>query len=96
MMFWHAKTIANTGAENWPAGWHDLEGTLQRSHVFHRETFRTLLLIRNLTIEDLQRIKYTNMSIHDVELFDQSTIQEYLKATFTLQELVLAASLVLP
>jgi hypothetical protein len=95
MMFWHAKTIANNGAANWPAGWFDLEGTLKRSHVFHRETFRTIMLNRNLTIEELQRIGYTHMSIHEVELFDQSNIQEYLKSTFTLQELVLAASLVL-
>jgi hypothetical protein len=43
-------------------------------------------------VGELQKAGYLQMTVHQVELLDQSSIDEYLKSSFTLKELVTAAS----
>eukprot|EP01032_Pedospumella_encystans_P009129 gene9129-10776_t len=50
------------------------------------------MAIRNQTIEELQHTGYNGFTAHQIELFDQSSIEEYLKSTFTLAEFVYASS----
>ncbi len=91
LMFWYAKRETNLNVNHLPPAWNQFGETLPASHVLNRSTFRLILLARNLTIEQLQRIGYAQMSVHEVELFDQSSLEDYLKANFTLNEFILAA-----
>jgi hypothetical protein len=92
LMFWYAKTQSNNGGANLPEEWHAFGENLPIYHLYHKQTFREILMNRHHTVEELQRIGYTHLSTHEVELFDQSSLNEHLKATFTLSEFVFAAS----
>lgn len=61
----------------------------------NRNTFMMLMANRMLSMADLQKTGYKQLTIHEVELFDQSTCEEFLKSTFTLNEFVYAASQVM-
>lgn len=92
LMFWYARRESNLNVNHLPPAWNHFGETLPASHVLHRGTFRLILLARNQTIQQLQQIGYAQMSVHEVELFDQSSVEDYLKAHFTLNEFILAAS----
>lgn len=76
---------------SFPEGWKAFEKTLDKTHVLHRETFRLILVSRNYNVEQMQSIGYKHMSIHEIERFDQSTIDEFLESVFTQEEFVFAA-----
>jgi hypothetical protein len=91
LMYHYARAQSAIIASNLPPEWFAFGQSLPVSHVFNKATFRMILMARNQSVEELQRVGYTELSIHEIELFDQSTIEEYLKSTFTVNELVLAA-----
>lgn len=92
LMFHYATHQANVANGVFPQLWHEFGERLPENHVLNRNTFLMLMANRMLSITDLQQTGYKQLSIHEVELFDQSTCEEYLKSTFTLNEFVYAAS----
>ena len=91
LMYHYARHQANLTNGVFPANWHEFGETLPENHVLNRNTFMMLMANRSLTIEDLQQTGYKQLSIHEVELFDQSTCEDFMKATFTLNEFVYAS-----
>lgn len=94
LMFHYVRRQTELSAGHFPPGWHELGQRLPVNHVLHKETFRSILVSRNQTVAELQRTGYKQMSEHEIELFDQSSAEEFLKSNFTLNEFVFAASLI--
>jgi hypothetical protein len=91
LMFHYVRVQSNVVDGNFPQGWHTFSDQLQACHVLNRETFHKIMNARNQELEELQAIGYKQLSLHEIELFDQSSTREFLKANFTLNEFVLAA-----
>uniref|UniRef100_A0A7S3M5Z4 Uncharacterized protein n=1 Tax=Spumella elongata TaxID=89044 RepID=A0A7S3M5Z4_9STRA len=91
LMFHFAKDQEQLDDDRLPVGWHYFGDNLPNCHVMNQGIFKAIMRERNLSIADLQRNCYMTLSTHEIELFDQSNAEEYLKSLFTLNEFVKAA-----
>lgn len=94
LMFYYVRAQSAIPEGHFPTGWHAFGHTLPQSHVLHHNTFMEIMLRRDMTAQKMQSIGYNQMTIEEIEAFDQSSIDEYLRATFSPDEFVFAAGLV--
>ncbi len=74
-----------------PIHWLSFEDTFPTSHPLNRDTFGILLLRRNHTLPQLQKLSYRWWKVVD-DNFDELTISTLLLRMFTADELVYALS----
>jgi len=91
LMYHHARVQASRREGQFPDRWYAFGASLHVSHPLHPDTFRSLMQGRDLSIEELQKAGYAQMSTQDIELFDQGSADQFLAAVFTLKEMTLAA-----
>lgn len=93
LTFTYGVVQSKLAASVFPAQWSEFGATLPSSHIMNKETFRAIMMERYKgMVCDLQKAGYAQLSDHQIELFDQSSVSEYLKSTFTLNEFVMAAT----
>lgn len=90
-MFHFARHQEQLEEDRLPDGWHEFGANLPNCHVFNSAIFKEIMRQRNLPTVELQQMCYTTLSNHEIELFDQSSAEEYMKSLFTLNEFVKAA-----
>lgn len=91
LMFHHVRAQAHRVEPQLPPGWHEFGANLPQGHVLHYETFKTLMDTKIPSIEQLQSTAYNQLSMSDIEVFDQSSVAEYLASVFTVQDFAIAA-----
>jgi len=85
----HESSLKNG---TFPAGWHEFGATLSPTHVLHQETFTIIMRTRDHDLVHLQQLGYKQLSIHEIEVFDQMSSMDYLSALFSKEEFALAAA----
>jgi hypothetical protein len=92
VMFHYARVQSNQAVQHFPENWSEFGSTLPINHVLNQDTFKMIMVERYKgDVKELQKAGYSQLTVHQVELFDQCSAAEYLKSSFTLNEFVMAA-----
>ena len=94
-MFHAVRAEVNRAEGVFPDNWNEFGALLPISHVLHQETFKLIMMDRNLSIVELQQVGYTELSPQEIEQFDLGTISDFLQRNFSLREFALAAGQVM-
>lgn len=92
LMFHYARAQSNLAVQQLPVNWSGFGDSLPVSHVMNKKTFCMIMEERYKgDVDALQKVGYSQLTAHQIELFDQSSEGEFLKTSFTLNEFVMAA-----
>lgn len=94
LMYHYVRAQSALQEGNFPAGWHEFGAGLPLSHVLHRETYRNIMHRRMQSIEVLQVLHYNQLTVAEIEQFDQASTEQYLQTAFSVEEFIYAAGLV--
>ena len=92
LMYHFARAQTHLENDHFPDDWHAFGASLPRSHVLNEQTFELIMRNRVLTVAELQQTGYQQPTLEEIEHFDQASLQEFLDATFSFEELLMAQS----